>query len=414
MEKRKMVEGPYKLPKGWRWVPLRQCCAIYAGSPAPQDKKYFENGKFPFIRVSDLSGSISSRIKTSRDKINEKAIKDLSLKKANKGAILFPKSGAAILTNARAILDIDAYIVSHLAAIETIKEILVEDYIYWYLKIIDMANYIDNPSYPSLRLSKIKEIPVPIPPLEEQHCIVAKIDSLMERIKEARRLRSEALSSAEQIMQSALAEVFPRPGSKLSPGWYWQRLEAIAKVYSGSPAPQDDRYFENGTDHFIRVSDLSGLQDPILKTSKDKINELAIKELSLIKAKKGTIIFPKSGAAILTNNRAILGIDAYLVSHLAAVEPKPDILYGHYIYWYLRTIDMVNYIDNPSYPSLRLSKIRELQVPIPSLEKQIEISNYLNLLFENIKTLRTAAVSSDNQFRYLEQSILDKAFRGEL
>ncbi|HOI18433.1 MAG TPA: hypothetical protein PLX15_01065 [Candidatus Woesearchaeota archaeon] len=43
------------MPEGWKWVELETVARVYAGSSAPQDKKYFANGKNPFVRVSDLS-----------------------------------------------------------------------------------------------------------------------------------------------------------------------------------------------------------------------------------------------------------------------------------------------------------------------------------------------------------------------
>jgi len=45
----------HKLPEGWKWVELQEVSRVFAGSSAPQDKKYFIKGKNPFVRVSDLS-----------------------------------------------------------------------------------------------------------------------------------------------------------------------------------------------------------------------------------------------------------------------------------------------------------------------------------------------------------------------
>ncbi|WP_198665470.1 restriction endonuclease subunit S [Thermus sediminis] len=387
---------------------------IFSGSPAPQGREYFEQGKFPFVRVQDLGRhGITTDLKETADRVNERAVEELPLVKAPKGAILFPKSGAAILTNSRAVLGVDAYIVSHLAAVSPDPGV-DSLWIFYWLRTIDMSEYVDNPAYPSLRLSKIKQIALPLPPLEEQRRIVARIEELMGRVREARRLRQEAQRDAERLWQSVLAHTFPRPGSALPEGWRWVRLGEVAKIFSGSPAPQGREYFEQGKFPFVRVQDLGrhGITTDLKETA-DRVNERAVEELPLVKAPKGAILFPKSGAAILTNSRAVLGVDAYIVSHLAAVSPDPGVD-SLWIFYWLRTIDMSEYVDNPAYPSLRLSKIKQIALPLPPLEEQRRIVARIEAVWGKLHALKEAQAETDQELGCLEQAILDKAFRGEL
>ena len=409
-----MFKEPYKLPVGWQWVKLEGITRVFSGSSAPQDEDYFTDGKYPFVRVSDLSSSVDGYITKTRDAINDKAIKELKLIKAAAGTIVFPKSGAAILTNARAILAIDAYIVSHLAALSPDRSKADKDWLYYYLSTVDMGQYSDNPSYPSLKLARIKNILIPLPPLSEQKRIVARINDLFSRIREAKRLRQEAQQEAERLWQSVLADTFPKPGTKLPNGWQWVKLEDIAQVFSGSSAPQDEDYFTEGKYPFVRVSDLSSSVDGYITKTRDAVNDKAIKELKLIKAAAGTIVFPKSGAAILTNARAILAIDAYIVSHLAALSPDRSKADKDWLYYYLSTVDMGQYSDNPSYPSLKLSRIKNIEIPLPNLIKQREIVAYLKCIHEKVQSMKEAQAQTEAELQRLEQAILDKAFLGEL
>jgi type I restriction enzyme S subunit len=54
---------------------------------------------------------------------------------------------------------------------------------------------------------------LPLPPLEKQRRIVARIEELMGRVREARRLREEARNDVERLWQAILVQTFPRPGS---------------------------------------------------------------------------------------------------------------------------------------------------------------------------------------------------------
>jgi type I restriction enzyme S subunit len=256
---------------------------------------------------------------------------------------------------------------------------------------------------------------IPLPPLEEQRRIVARVEELMSRIREAKRLRQEAKEEAERLWQSILSETFPKPGTELPEGWRWVRLGEVAKIYAGSPAPQGEQYFREGKWPFVRVQDLGRYgQTTCLKETADYVNEYALQKYRLRLAKTGTILFPKSGAAILTNSRAILGVDAYIVSHLAAIEPLPDRLDTYWAYFWLCTVDMKEFIDNPSYPSLRLSEISKLIIPLPPLEEQHRIVAYLQDVQEKIRALKEVQAQTEAELKRLEQAILDKAFRGEL
>lgn len=205
-------------------------------------------------------------------------------------------------------------------------------------------------------------------------------------------------------------EKYPLPD-----GWQWVKLGEVCEVFSGSSAPQEKKYFENGRYPFVRVQDLGKLGKTVnLVDTKDCINDLAVKELSLVKATKGTILFPKSGAAITTNSRAILGVNAFIVSHLAAVKPKEEIADTYFVYYWLCLTDMVNYMENPGYPSLKLSIISKISVPLPPLKIQRHIATKLQELMDDIARAKTACKKQLETINALPQAILRKAFRGEL
>ena len=195
--------------------------------------------------------------------------------------------------------------------------------------------------------------------------------------------------------------------------WPTKKLGEIARVFAGSSAPQGKEYFVDGKYFFVRVSDLAGQKIENLVTTRDQINDFAVNELRPVLAKEGTILFPKSGAAINTNSRAILGVDAYIVSHLAAIEAKKEIL-PKWIYYFLLDFDMRTLSANGSYPSLQLSQIKEILIPLPPLEKQKKIVARLDLLSAKIRELQKLQSETEKDLKELKQAILQKAFSGEL
>lgn len=74
----------------------------------------------------------------------------------------------------------------------------------------------------------------------------------------------------------------------------------------------------------------------------------------------------------------MLGIDAYIVGHLLALVAIPDLSLKEWIYFVLRQIDMTDYSNNPSYPSLKKSVVEKIKIPLPPLNEQQRIADILS------------------------------------
>src|SRR5438105_1997665 len=108
--------------------------------------------------------------------------------------------------------------------------------------------------------------------------------------------------------------------NKLPDGWEEKPLVKIAKVYSGQGAPQGDNWF-NGHHTFVRAGDLNVLSEgKFVGDSCQGVSDLAVKEYKLKKYPANSIVFPKSGMSVKTDNIAILKRDSYVVNHLAILQ----------------------------------------------------------------------------------------------
>ena len=105
--------------------------------------------------------------------------------------------------------------------------------------------------------------------------------------------------------------------------WPMVELGEVCVVSSGNTAPQDERLFTGGKHPFYRTSDVGAVHlSDNLKDVRDWLNDEGIlKGLKLFK--KGTILFPKSGASTFLNHRVIMGLDGYVSSHLATIAVNP-------------------------------------------------------------------------------------------
>lgn len=194
-----------------------------------------------------------------------------------------------------------------------------------------------------------------------------------------------------------------RPGSDSLPAtWSFTSIASLCEVGAGDGAPQGAEHFSTGTHLFVRMQDVGRSTSPYITTTTDRLNELALRKHRLRQWPSGALLIPKSGASVALNNRALLASPAFVVSHLAVVVPGPWVN-SEYLYFLSCTLDMMRLAQDPGYPSLRISDLSKLRIPIPPLSEQGRIVEILHES-EQIRQLREKA-------EWQSAQIISAAFR---
>ena len=250
------------------------------------------------------------------------------------------------------------------------------------------------------------------PDLAEQKRIADKLDKVFAEIERGKQKTTETNKKVISFNKSLLHDTYSNPA------WQRVKLEDICDVFAGSSAPQSKTAFSSDGVFFARVSDLATKQNRLLSSTRDRIDPKEINNLRLVKAKADTTVFPKSGAAIMTNSRAMLGVDMYIVSHLAALSPKENIEPA-FVYFFMLGVDMKDYIPNVSYPSLNLGTIKKIEMVMPfknnkpDLAEQKRVVGVLDKAFALSEQLGNLFNKQGLSFASLRVSVLNKAFAPE-
>ena len=131
---------------------------------------------------------------------------------------------------------------------------------------------------------------------------------------------------------------------------------------------------------FIKVDDLNNSQRE-QDTSKWHVYE----NRNYPKIKKLSTIFPKRGAAILTNKVRILSQDCYMDTNIMALEPEkiePDFLYS-----FIEQTGLFKIADTSTIPQINNKHINPYKLWIPYYSEQKKIANLLKIV-DNIITLQ--------------------------
>jgi type I restriction enzyme S subunit len=194
----------------------------------------------------------------------------------------------------------------------------------------------------------------------------------------------------------------------MNDNWEVKKLGETTALSSGNSAPQNKELFEDGKYPFFRTSDIGQIHIGEIANSRDYLNEKGIKGMRLFP--KGTILVPKSGASTFLNHRVILGVDGFVSSHLATVNPNLKILDGKFLFYFLTTVDSKTLIQDIAYPSLKISDIGKIDVAFPLLPEQQRIVAILDEAFAVIAQAKENAEKNLQNARELFDSYLQSVF----
>jgi type I restriction enzyme S subunit len=300
----------------------------------------------------------------------------------------------------------------------------------------------------------INNQPILLPPLNEQKRIVAKIEELNDRSQTAQKALETIPQLCDRFRQSVLAAAFRgdltadwreknpdvEPASVLlerikkerhqkweetevfiqnsyslksiPESWTWTNISHLSYVVRGaSPRPAGDPKYFGGNIPWITVAEVT------------KDNEIYLRSTSRFLTEEGKKAsrFLESRTFILTNSGATLGVPKITKiagcindGSVALLSLNEDI--ELYLYYFLTSItqQLRTINQGAAQPNLNTTIVKSILVPLPPLEEQKEIVFKIQSIFTAINNIEKQHQQATEKLEKLNQSILSKAFRGEL
>ncbi len=164
---------------------LGDICEVRSGWSFPEEYQNQKVGNIPFYKVKDtnLKGN-EMKMYSSDHYLTPQDVKDLKVNLAPKGTIILPKVGLTIKTNKKRILTQNSGYDNNLVGLITDSSKVSSSYLYHWVMNQDILEWSNKSgAVPSIRTSTIKNLRVPLPPLEVQSEIGEDLDASSNHIE---------------------------------------------------------------------------------------------------------------------------------------------------------------------------------------------------------------------------------------
>lgn len=291
---------------------------------------------------------------------------------------------------------------------------------------VDWSNHISGTTRSKLNQRSLNRVKFPLPPLNEQRRIVEKIDACMERSGRAKAALDAIPALLDRYRQSVLAAAFR---GDLTADWRAQNPGfEPAKVRTIDDLLADP--IRNGLS--IKGSEqppgVAALRLSSLRSSVVDLSDVRYLPISSERAKKyilktGDILISRgNGTKSLVARSAIVPIvNSEIIFPDTAFRVRLDSRTSEPLWlsliWNSPQIRFqIERLAKTSAGIWKVSQsdIRSVEIPVPSLPEQMETSQYIKASFSLIDDIEKRLMEASTGLDSLNQSILAKAFRGDL
>lgn len=404
--------------KTWEINKLEEVCEILDNKRVPISSKNRIRGIYPYYGASGIVDYI------------DKYIFDEEL-------VLIGEDGAkwGAFENSAFIAEGKYWVNNHAHILKPNNEILINKFLVYFLNYSNLEKYITGATVKKLNQQKLKQIEIPLPPLEEQMRIVKILDLAFEKIDTSVELLKANLANLDELAKSVLDRAFNPLGDStestqnpsthdtqspypLPQHWEWKSLGEIASVIQSGFAINKSNEIADGYIH-LRTHNIATDGNLNFETLVKVKKELIKEQQSFIE--EGDILFNNTNSTELVGKTALVtqNYNYAFSNHITKIK-----LFNQYspklVVFYFVLLLKNKYFERICHKwigqsGINTDKLKQIQIPLPKdIKEQEQIAKHLDFVFEKTKALKELYTKELKDYEELKQSLLDKAFKGEL
>lgn len=408
------------VPHGWVMAKLGDVAKLVSGAGFPER---FQNKKglpYPFFKVGNLAQVESNAaLMRSEHTVSDDLARELRAAIIPPDSIVFAKIGMAIRLNRRRLVGVSCCIDNNMMAVIP-SEAICPRYLLRFLETVDLMPLARSTTVPALRKSDLDQLKIPVPPLNEQHRIVAALEKLLSHANAAQ----TRLASVPRILKRFHQSVVDF---------------ACAGLLTHEWRSEHGYGFEEKSGElikFARFIDYRGKTPrktqsgvPLITAKNIRRGYLSIEPREYISEddydRWMTRGIPKRGDVLITTEAPlgyVVCVDwsfkFALAQRVICLQFDNRVAIGEYASFVLQSTgfqrDLFDESTGSTVTGIKASRLRKMCITFPRLSEQHEIVHRVHALFKTADVLEARHLKAKVHVDKLTQSILAKAFSGEL
>jgi len=411
-----------KLPKGWEWKSLEY---LAEDTNRRNPKQKAPNQHFQYIDISSINNQ-TGQITNTQTLLGEQA--PSRARKVVQANDIIIATTRPYLRNIAIVPDsLDQAISSTGFCVLRVKqEIALPKYVYYFCRSDFFTNQLipkqRGANYPAVTDSDVFEAAIPVPHINDstkslnvQRQIVARIEALLAEVRSSRELLDEMRRDAERIMTVVLEKVFSDLEETNIEPKLLDTLLLRKPQYGLSDKASESAI---GTP-ILRMGNIT--TDGKLSLDNLKYVELSAEDEEKYLINQGDILFNRTNSAELVGKSAVFqeDIKAVFASYLIRVVLDPNKANSKFITAYINSPRGRAYIQSQltraiGQVNVNAQKLAGMPILVPSVHAQERIVAHIEVVQHEVDEILETLDQDVKTLDLLEQSILERAFRGEL
>ncbi|BCF78843.1 TPA: restriction endonuclease subunit S [Klebsiella pneumoniae] len=396
-----------KLPEGWVETPLENIVEILDSMRIPVNNKERQkriegkdfNKLYPYYGATGEVGKIDDFIFDEElIALGEDGVPFFDGQK-NKAYMLYGKT----------------WVNNHAHVLKAIQGLSHNKFLCYFLNQFDYHDYVNGGTRLKLTQANMRKIPVRFAPFSEQKIIAEKLDTLLAQVDSTKARLEQIPQILKRFRQVVLAAIVNGKLSTNTEQWKVYSLKNLCVSISDGDHQAPPKS-ETGIP-FLVISDVNKGKIDLENVSRwvPESYYLALKEIR--KPSLNDILYTVTGSfgiPVVVNTTKPFCFQR----HIAIIKPNSNLINYRFLLFYLESPQIFKHASDvatgTAQKTVSLSSLRNFELSVPSLKEQAVIVHRVEQLFAYADTIEKQVNNALTRVNNLTQSILAKAFRGEL
>lgn len=291
-------------------------------------------------------------------------------------------------------------------------------YLWWLLRSHKfkelLLEYVPGGIKTELKAKRLLPVPIPLPLLEEQRRIVARVEEMVGKIEEVRSLRQKALEESNLIYKNLVRQIFDN---------YTESSISIEKLVGRANLKNGKSIRATEQASGIKCIRLSAIRDGQVDCTDSKPVPMSAEEAQQYLVKPEDVFIVRgNGSKHLVGQAGIIKkfVKGTIFPDLFIQVPLDShkILPSFFVAWWNNPLMRDKIIEVAKTTSgiwkINQGHIAGFSIPVLPLPEQRRIVTYLDELQTKVDTMKHLRKETIKELDALLPSILDKAFKGQL